>query len=218
MNALELDASLQSEYPLHVVGIYTAFQPLTEPGSRLLLTRDGLLLEANNGVFRSVQPIAQSNTTLNLPYGEVPCGVTTVDQASKAQLPSLIQGFLQTAREACPYETMMLIVKAPNRALRVIYPSLNETAASLDYDLAQIEDDEHIILDVHSHGQFGACFSSTDDRDDKRFRGHLKASYVFGDMHQPNLSYIQRWVSRGHIFSQQATATIAANIGDPTPC
>lgn len=57
---MNLDSILQQEYPLHIVGVHAPFEPLCAPGSRLLLTSDGLLLEACNGVFRSVQMLANS--------------------------------------------------------------------------------------------------------------------------------------------------------------
>lgn len=203
-NTLELDDSLQQEYPLHIVGIYTPFEPLTMPGSRLLMTREGLLLEACNGVFHSVQLLTERKADLLLPYGVVQTGITTIDALSAAALHALVQSFIPLACQAAPKETMMLVVKAPGKSLRCIYPSLNETEARLDYDdLAELQEDEHIILDVHSHGTAAAYFSSIDNKDDQRFRGHLKTSYVVGQVLSPQFSYTHRWVSRGHIFSEQ---------------
>ncbi len=53
----DLDVILQSEYPLLVLGQMAAFEPLAVPGSRLLLTADGLKLEAHNGMAHAIRLI-----------------------------------------------------------------------------------------------------------------------------------------------------------------
>lgn len=215
MQPQELDAILQQQYPLHIVGVHTPFDPLTEPGSRLLLTCDGLLLEACNGVFHSVQMLAELDSAIRLPYGHVPCAITTLDAAAAHALGDLVHEFTQTARRVLPLESIMLVVKAPEQPLRCIYPNRGATAIRVNYDLTDVKPGESIILDIHSHGVSSAFFSPEDNADDRAFRGDLKSCYVVGNLDQPQLTYTHRWVSRGHIFAQQSDIRETDNPGAP---
>ncbi len=209
IDTTELDASLQSELPLIEVGIYTPFEPLNEPGARLLLTATGLMLESCNGVFHAITPLGTYTATVRLPYGKVTTGVTTLDKEAATQLYAYAREFLAVAAKHAPLETIMLVVKGPGRPMRCIHPALNQTNASLDYqDWVHMEEGEHVILDIHSHGAYEAFFSSTDNDDDGRFRGHLKTSCVIGHADQSSPLQVQRWVSRGHIFSETMPAAV----------
>lgn len=202
-----LDNSLKSELPLYEVGVYTPFEPLREPGARLLLTADGLMLESCNGVFLAITPLGCYDSHLRLPYGQVKTGVEIIDATAAQKLQAYTRGFLGIAAKHAPKETLMLVVKAPGRPMRSIHASINETNASLNYlDWVHMEDDEQVILDIHSHGAYKAFFSPIDDRDDSRFRGYLKASCVVGCADTPHPQQAQRWVSRGHIFQQTLPA------------
>lgn len=213
MDTLILDQSLQANFPTVTVGVYTPFEPLRTMGARILLTQQGLLLEACNEVFHTVQPLASVPTNVKLPYGVVPCGTKVVDPASAQVLTELMQKFVPIARDAGELETMMLVVKGQGQPLRAIFPSFEETNGSLKYDYSQIQAGETVILDVHSHGHHGVYFSNTDDEDDLKYRGNLKVSYVLGQLHQPRFAYTQRWVSRGLIFDQSADAKYVSHFG-----
>ena len=215
MQPHDLDSILQQEYPLHIVGVHAPFEPLCAPGSRLLLTSDGLLLEACNGVFRSVQMLAELNCAIDLPYGQVDCGITTLDHFTADSLGGLVREFAETARRALPLEAIMLVVKAPGQPARCIHPDRGATTGRVNYDLKDLEAGEHVILDIHSHGTHPAFFSSEDNFDDSKYRGNLKNCYVLGNLDQTQLSYTHRWVSRGHIFAQQGQAKVAENPGAP---
>lgn len=216
MQPNDLDQILQREYPLHVVGVHSPFEPLRAPGSRLLLTADGLHLEACNGVYHSVQSLAELNTDIALPYGSVPCGITTLDPVTAEKLPALVKEFERVARAASPVEAIMLVVKAPGRPARCIHPERNATPGRVTYDdVAHMEPGEEVILDIHSHGSTRAFFSTEDDADDRRFRGSLKRCYVIGTLDEAEFSYTSRWVSRGHIFDQQDVKVRARHEGEP---
>lgn len=215
MSPTELDAILQSEYPLHIVGQIAGFTPLAKPGSRFLLTKHGLALEACNGVYHSIEYLALADTEITLPYGEVETGVTTIDPDAAQALRPLINGFLGMAEEAFPKETIMLIVKAPGKPPRTVAPGCNASVARLDYDFSMLEEGEEVIVDIHSHGQFAAGFSTTDDLDDAKYRGHLKTCYVLGNVDREAYTIAQRWVARGHIFSQTTAAQMAK---EAAPC
>ncbi|MDT8992821.1 PRTRC system protein A [Curvibacter sp. APW13] len=207
-----LDASLRAQLPLLEIGIYAPFQPLHEPGARLLLTAHGLMLESCNGVVHAVTPLGSYDSPIRLPYGKVETGVHVIDEASYRELQAFTKEFVDIAARHAPKETLMLVVKAPGRPMRSIRASLNETTASLDYqDWVHMEEGEQILLDIHSHGSHEAFFSPTDDRDDTRFRGHLKLSCVIGHADTSQPTQAQRWVSRGHVFCQTQPARVAFN-------
>lgn len=207
-----LDASLLNEYPLCVVGVYTPHEALTEPGTRLLLTSKGMMLESCNGVYRSTQTIGANTSTITLPFGDVAEGIVTVDKDSAQALTGLTREFLDRAGERAPNETIMLVVKAPGQPMRCIYPELASSEVHLDYDAPALMDEgEEVILDIHSHGKLPAFFSATDNHGDALSRSHLKVSYVVGGFGSPQLTSIQRWVARGQIFNQQERKVICGN-------
>lgn len=205
-----LDDSLKSQLPLVEVGVYTPFEPLREPGARLLLTAQGLMLEASNGVYHAITALGSYDSPVRLPYGTVKTGVSAIDDGVAQRLQAYIREFQAIATKHAPKEVLMLVVKAPGRPMRSIHASINETTASLNYlDWVHMDDDEHVILDIHSHGAYGAFFSPTDDRDDHLFRGNLKVSCVIGNADQPRHQQVQRWVSRGHVFLETQPAPAA---------
>lgn len=209
-DAAALDASLKSMLPLLEVGVYSPFQPLREPGARILLTADGLMLESCNGVHHAITPMGRYDSPIKLPYGKVPTGVDVIDTTAAMQLQSFAREFLGIAAKQAPKEILMLVVKAPGKPMRSIHASLNETEESLVYqDWVHMAEDEHIILDIHSHGKDAAFFSHTDNIDDCRFRGFLKTCCVIGCADQTTPQQVQRWVSRGHIFQESIPASVA---------
>lgn len=201
MTPRDLDAILQAEYPLLVVGQMAEFVPLTTPGSRMLLTADGLKLEAHNGMTHAITSLARLKSTLSLPYGTVADCCEIVCQRTANQVAQWIREFVEHARKACPNETMMLVTQLPGQEPTCKYPSFNESGAHLNYQ-PDLQEGEQILLDVHSHGLFGAGFSMTDNKDDSTFRGDLKWCYVIGSLDKPTMTIVSRWVARGHIFLQ----------------
>lgn len=197
----DLDVILQSEYPLLVVGQMAAFDPLAAPGSRLLLTADGLKLEAHNGMAHAITSLAPLKSTLSLPYGAVADRCDIVCQKTAHKVAQWIKDFVEHARKACPNESMMLVTQRPGQEPTCKYPSFNETGAHLNYQ-PDLQEGEQVLLDVHSHGHFGAGFSTTDNKDDNTYRGDLKWCYVIGSPNKQDTTIASRWVARGHIFLQ----------------
>jgi PRTRC genetic system protein A len=72
--------------------------------------------------------------------------------------------------------------------------SNHATSGSLNYELAELADTEHIIVDCHSHSHHGACFSSTDDRDDQYA---VKYAFVVGNCDTSNPTFASRLCVRG---------------------
>lgn len=70
------------------------------------------------------------------------------------------------------YEAMAHIVwNKTSKAYRVAIPKQQVAKATVTYDWSHIQDDEEVILDIHSHNTMGAFFSGTDERDDKTYAG-----------------------------------------------
>ena len=51
--------------------------------------------------------------------------------------------------------------------------------AHIDYDEIRLQEGEHLVVDMHSHGDMPAFFSGEDDRDDA---GAMRFSVVVGNI------------------------------------
>lgn len=71
-------------------------------------------------------------------------------------------------------EAMIWILWNPELGYHLHVPNQTVGGASATYDWASLPKDSSIVVDIHSHADFGAFFSGTDDRDDSnciRFSG-----------------------------------------------
>ena len=198
----ELDMALREQFQLHIVGVYTAFSPLRESGVRLLMTAKGLMLEACNGVYYHRDYLVKELPSITLPYGELEPIIELVNPVDQELVSMFISQARRDAHEKSDTEIVRLIIKAPGRAPRCINPTLKSSSTHAEYDLSQIAADEEIIVDLHSHGVGKPFFSSTDNLDDSRYKGHLKLSIVLGlcDLEPAQMSCATRFVSRGMTF------------------
>jgi PRTRC genetic system protein A len=57
-----------------------------------------------------------------------------------------------------------------------------------------LDEDEHLVVDIHSHGRLAAFFSSEDDRDD---RGEFKIAGVVGNCDRERCSTTFRLCANG---------------------
>ena len=65
-------------------------------------------------------------------------------------------------------------------------------------NLPTLEEDEHMIMDLHSHGLTEAFFSRTDNKDD---RGATKIAGVIGNLDKPEATASFRLCANG-VFVQ----------------
>jgi PRTRC genetic system protein A len=70
--------------------------------------------------------------------------------------------------------------------------------ASLHYERPELGPDEVLVVDCHSHGRHPACFSTTDNEDDKH---DIKFALVVGNCSSPVPSFAMRLCAKG-IFEE----------------
>ena len=74
---------------------------------------------------------------------------------------------------------------------------LEETSVGLGHvsvNLPTLEEDEHMVMDLHSHGLTEAFFSRTDNKDD---RGATKIAGVIGNLDKPEATASFRLCANG---------------------
>ncbi len=170
-----IDRTLQTVTPTVMVPRHEAFVPLTTPGHRFLAAEDGLWIEIHRPWLYVRVPLATQDRVA-MPYGklghhvELGCG--------KIKWQPLID-FLRDAA-ATPHTEIAggIIWNAATNAWR--YERFVEISASgshINYERPRLGEQEHLVVDMHSHGQHAAGFSGTDDQDD---RGEVKIALVVG--------------------------------------
>jgi len=74
---------------------------------------------------------------------------------------------------------------------------LEETSVGpghVNVNLPTLEEDEHMVMDLHSHGLTEAFFSRTDNKDD---RGATKIAGVIGNLDKPEATASFRLCANG---------------------
>jgi PRTRC genetic system protein A len=179
---LQLDVALLAAAPVAVVPAHSNFFPLQESSHRFLLAADGIYLEARRPWLHFIHRLAQISGA-RVPYGSV---------AAKAEFPfgrlseamAQLQEFALHASAAAPIEAAGSVIwNSVTGAWRIAYPEVIGEASAVHIEFKQVElaDDEHLVIDLHSHGNGPAGFSDTDNRDDA---GSVKISGVYGNLDQ----------------------------------
>jgi PRTRC genetic system protein A len=197
----QLDESLQSALPLTVVGCYTAHTPLTAPGTRLLLTSEGLKLESSNGVVRGVATIAEIPKGIALPYGDIPDGFEVINRHLHEQAQQLALDFVRHAARTPQHEVCARVILRDGQ-LRLVHPSTQSRSQyHVKFD-PNLEQGEAVILDMHTHPTFDAFFSGEDDDSDRK-HGQLVRSLVFGRITEPSIQVAHRYACHGWLGKSQ---------------
>ncbi|HEY1042381.1 MAG TPA: PRTRC system protein A [Telluria sp.] len=187
---LQLDLTLVRAAPVAVVPSHCEFRPLTENGHRFLAAHDGLYLEVRRPWLHLIRRIADQ-TAVRMPYGRIGQKAELAFGGIGSALPQL-QAFARQAREHLPVETAAsLIWHSGTKEWDLRVPEVIGTASAtrIQYRQVDLADDEHLVIDLHSHGQLPAGFSPTDDEDDY---GSVKIAGVFGNVDpgsEPSLAF-----------------------------
>jgi PRTRC genetic system protein A len=186
------DVALQSTLPTVMVPMFGPFEPLANAGNRILMARDGLWVEARRHGIYTRQKIARQ-TAVALPYG----AVAEVLETEFSFLGVVLRDFVQMARDALPNEIAMALVwNATTRDLqRRPLVALSQSMGHIKYERPEVSEDEHVVLDMHSHGDAPAFFSRTDNADD---RGDVKIAVVIGNVNAINPTVVARLCVLGH--------------------
>ena len=173
------DVVLQSVLPTLMVPRFTVLKELDTPGNRILM--------ASNGVWLEVCRAWMYARILIAPALRVPVPYGTVSQAMRfgfGKLPkAMVAQFIELASVRSPNECAAWIVwNQRTDAWKLMM--LDETSVGHGHvivNLPTLESDEHMVMDLHSHGLDHAFFSRTDNKDD---RGDVKIAGVIGNMDQ----------------------------------
>lgn len=170
------DAVVFSAAPALMAPRHGELDPIAIGARRYLLADEGLFAEARSAVLSLRLPVIAAPANEPLPFGPVWADASF---AAGAIPGALLARCVERARAAAPFEWAGLIVVDECGSYELIEPSVTEaTRASVSYSEIGIDTDR-LVLDVHSHGDFGPAFSATDDVSDRSRPGpHL--SLVIG--------------------------------------
>ena len=173
-----INAAVHAAFPLVAV---PASGPLPAPqtcGTRYLVGRDGLSRELSLPWIRVCELVAPS--ALALPYGRVQDAV----EFCCGPVPDrVLREFTYHARKALPDELAgALLWNGRTDSWRYLgRPTRAASGAHVSYEEVRPQQDEHLVVDLHSHGCHSAFFSTEDDRDDA---GAMKVCLVIGNVDQ----------------------------------
>ncbi|SMP80777.1 PRTRC system protein A [Noviherbaspirillum suwonense] len=170
-----IDAVLQSATPTVMVPRHEPFVPMAQYGHRFLAASDGLWLEARRAWLYLRWNLAKQ-AQVAMPYG----AVEPVVQVQKVP-GRLVEEFISFARDVCPLECAAWIIwnDETDQCKLVKMVPTSVSSASVAFNRPALGDNEHLVVDLHSHGRLPAFFTSEDNRDD---RGEFKVAGVFGKL------------------------------------
>lgn len=202
-----LDSYLQRNVPAVMVPRYGALAPLERTGHRFLVGATDVKLEIRRPWLHAIVTVAAASGP-ELPYGRCPpdgvtltCGpvprrlLAEFVHAARANSPKEIQGWIVWHEQQQDFELQML-------------DAISASAAHITYRRPQLPAGSWLVMDIHSHGEARAFFSSTDDLDDQ---GEVKLAAVVGKVGNEQFSLAARAVLLGHFVPVN-------NIGIGEPC
>ena len=169
--------------------------PLPELGQmRFVVSKQYVQLEARTQVLEIRLPIARFDSPL--PYGELENGIRLVNGPIPERL---LEEAALRSKQAFPDEWAGLVVWPESRSGYELYEPefLSKSGAHITYSNS-LPPGLELVLDLHSHGRFGAYFSPEDDRSDL---GGIYLSGVFGHCDRKSMSSAWRACAHGRFAS-----------------
>lgn len=194
------DRILQDLIPTVMVPAHTNFPQLDKPGHRYLIASDGLYIEVCREWMHAVCPIGTIDEH-RLPYGDlIEDGLDVTYDPAAAM--NLIKAFIVHARAQMPNECAAWIIWTESDeeygTLRLEYPvAIEESPGHVKYYRPKMAANDHMVIDIHSHGALGAHFSHIDDEDDE---GDVKLAVVVGRLDQEVPEMVRRLCLPGGLF------------------
>lgn len=175
MSLNAIDSTLQAVTPTVMVPRFEPFRPMQESGHRFLAAMDGLWLEMKRPWLYAVLPVARQERVA-MPYGWLKAGISL----SCGRIPSkIVSAFINEAM--CTPDTEIAgggIWNENSGEWRYErFVTVEASGGHVSYLRPRLQEGEHLVLDMHSHGGHPAFFSRTDDADDK---GETKFAMVLG--------------------------------------
>jgi PRTRC genetic system protein A len=186
------DVALQSVMPTVMVPRYAELEELDTPGNRILMAENGVWLEVCRAWLYARIPVSLP-LRIPVPYGmiheELRFGFGKLPKAMVAQ-------FIEQARVRSPNECAAWGVWNQRTDSWTLL-MLEERSVGTDHievNLPTLEEDEHRVMDLHSHGLHDAFFSREDNQDD---RGETKIAGVIGNLDKPEVTASFRLCANG---------------------
>jgi len=171
------DVALQSVMPTVMVPRYSKLEELATAGDRILMATNGVWLEVCRAWLYARVLVAKPSI-IPVPYGQV----SEVMRFGFGKLPkAMVAQFIEQARARCPNECAAWVVwnQRTNEWRLMMLEETSVGPGHVNVNLPTLEEDEHMVMDLHSHGLTEAFFSRTDNKDD---RGATKIAGVIGNL------------------------------------
>lgn len=171
------DVALQSVMPTVMVPRYSELKELATAGDRILMAANGVWLEVCRAWLYARVLVAKPSI-IPVPYGQV----SEVMRFGFGKLPrAMVAQFIEQARARCPNECAAWVVwnQRTNEWRLMMLEETSVGPGHVNVNLPTLEEDEHMVMDLHSHGLTEAFFSRTDNKDD---RGATKIAGVIGNL------------------------------------
>lgn len=171
------DVALQSVMPTVMVPRYSELKELATAGDRILMAANGVWLEVCR-VWLYARVLVAKPSIIPVPYGQV----SEVMRFGFGKLPrAMVAQFIEQARARCPNECAAWVVwnQRTNEWRLMMLEETSVGPGHVNVNLPTLEEDEHMVMDLHSHGLTEAFFSRTDNKDD---RGATKIAGVIGNL------------------------------------
>jgi PRTRC genetic system protein A len=176
-----MDKAILNAFPLVAVPTSEPLPGHTQCGTRYLVGKAGLMREITLPWIRLVHSVATCDADITLPYG-------TVGSSAELWCSEVPAELIAAA---------LIWNSTLNEWRYAIRRSLRATPGYVSFEEVRLGDDEHLVVDIHSHGMHRAYFSSTDDEDDY---GAMKFSVVLGNLDKPTPSSAIRLCMAGRYF------------------
>ena len=152
------DAILHAACPMVVAPTFGQFEPMQVPGKRMVAARDGIYLEARSAALHWLLLVSE----VPLPYGVVKPFLRAIN----GPVPSrMFYDIADRSLQASPAEIAFGIQSMQDGSYELKVPVVISANASHVTYHDSFEAD-HLVFDIHSHGQADAFFSGTDDESD----------------------------------------------------
>lgn len=186
------DVALQSVMPTVMVPRYSELKELATAGDRILMAANGVWLEVCRAWLYARVLVAKPSI-IPVPYGQV----SEVMRFGFGKLPkAMVAQFIEQARARCPNECAAWVVwnQRTNEWRLMMLEETSVGPGHVNVNLPTLEEDEHMVMDLHSHGLTEAFFSRTDNKDD---RGATKIAGVIGNLDKPEATASFRLCANG---------------------
>lgn len=174
-------------FPLLAASQTSVLQDPEKHGVRYVVAKNGLWRAIDTAWLKALLPVAVSSTAV-IPYGSLKPSVEFLCSMPPARL---WREFVALAKAELPNEVAAAMVWNSNHDTwrLAARKSIWANSVFVEYREVPLQEGEQVVVDIHSHGNHSAIFSTTDDSDDF---GSIKVSAVVGKLGQETIEFVAR--------------------------